>query len=235
MWECKAICQRHFGAFYDSVMTNLVHRCHAPGRNHTHGCSLRDHRVGKWAQVQMIDQIELDDKTPRAPGREPGIEPPDSGGTRSDTALVGIVAEKVLMAWLRNRYQLLFPFAIDLRRLDDAQFEVLVQSMITAARSDGSHGARDRERIEAVLRYLGSEDARHRSITDAALANPQPLNEVLRNVTDVQGGALVYAAALLVLDVRKTVNRRYLDYLAARLKLSGELIASLEQRYQSAA
>lgn len=182
-----------------------------------------------------MEQIERDNEVPGAPEREPDNSRLEMGDTRSDGALVGIVAEKILMAWLRNRYQLLFPFAIDLRRLDDTQFEVLVQSMITAARSDGSHGTRDHERIEAVLRYLGSEDARHRSITDAAIANPKPLNEVLRSVTDVQGGALVYAAALLVLDVRNTVNRRYLDYLAARLKLSDDLIESLEQRYQSAA
>lgn len=171
---------------------------------------------------------------PPSPAEEVDIAPADHPRAPFDAGLVGTVAEKILMAWLRNRYQLLFPFAIDLRRLNDAQFEVLVQSMITAARSDGTQDDQDRERIEAVLRYLGSEDARYRAITDAALANPKPLNEVLRSVTDVQGGALVYAASLLVLDVRKTVNRRYLDYLAARLKLSEDLVASLEQRYQSA-
>jgi uncharacterized membrane protein YebE (DUF533 family) len=55
----------------------------------------------------------------------------------------------------------------------------------------------------------------------------------LGRVRDVQTGALVYAASLMAVDQRKPVNRLYLRYLAARLQLSDELVASLEQRYRS--
>jgi uncharacterized membrane protein YebE (DUF533 family) len=37
----------------------------------------------------------------------------------------------------------------------------------------------------------------------------------------------------MAVDQRKPVNRFYLRYLAARLQLSDELVASLEQRYRS--
>src|SRR4051794_39541855 len=48
---------------------------------------------------------------------------PDDPFTDLDPGLVSILGEKVLHGWLRNRYQLLFPFALDLRRLDDRQAE----------------------------------------------------------------------------------------------------------------
>ncbi len=34
-----------------------------------------------------------------------------------DQSILDVLAEKVLLAWLRNRYQLLFPFALDFKRL----------------------------------------------------------------------------------------------------------------------
>jgi uncharacterized membrane protein YebE (DUF533 family) len=73
-----------------------------------------------------------------------------------------------------------------------------------------------------------------RALLDAALAQPKPLNELLREVRDVRAAALVYAASLMAVDRRKPVNRYYLRYLAARLQLSEEMVGSLEQRFRSA-
>lgn len=179
------------------------------------------------------EMAEQPDASPTLQGPSAG-EPDSSLVVWTDSTIVGIVAEKILLAWLRNRRQLLFPFAMDLRRLDPDQFDLLVHAMIAAARSDGSSDSRDRHRIDAALERLGADDEEHRRIRDGALAHAKPLDEILGRAHDVQAGALVYAASLLVLDVRKTVNRRYLDYLAARLNLSDELIASLEPRFQSA-
>ena len=149
-----------------------------------------------------------------------------------DPGLVCILSEKVLLAWLRNRYQLLFPFVLDLRRLDRAQADLFIRAMVAAAQADGGFDGRERERIEGML-SLVNPDAADRSVLDAALSGQRPLNEVLREVRDVQTAALFYAASLMAVDRRNPVNHHYLRYLAARLQLSDELVTSLEQRFRS--
>ena len=158
--------------------------------------------------------------------------PADRATGDFDPGIVGVLAEKVLRAWLQNRYQLLFPFALNLRRLDQRQAELLVHAMIAAAEADGSFDRRERERIEGTLSLVDpSED--ERAFLEKALTRPRPLNDILSEVHDVETGALVYAASLMALDERKPVNRYYLKYLAARLQLSEELTGSLEQRYRA--
>jgi hypothetical protein len=149
-----------------------------------------------------------------------------------DPGIVYVLSEKVLLSWLRNRYQLLFPFALDLRRLDERQAELLVHAMIAAAQADGSFDGNERKRIEGTL-SLVDPDEDERAFLEAVINQPKPLNEILKDVHDVQTGALVYAASLMAVDQRKPVNRYYLKYLAARLQLSEELTGSLEQRYRS--
>jgi hypothetical protein len=151
-----------------------------------------------------------------------------------DPGIVCILSEKILLAWLRNRYQLLFPFALDLRHLDETQADLFIHAMITAAQADGTCDGRERARIEGTL-ALVNPDALERGHLDAALEHPRPLNELLRQVRDMQTGTLFYAASLLAVDRRNPVNLHYLRYLAARLQLSDELVASLEQRFRSSA
>jgi hypothetical protein len=163
-----------------------------------------------------------------APGEEAG-EPT----TAFDEGILDVLGQKVLLAWLRNRYQLLFPISLDLRRLDRTQTELVVHGMVAAAQADDAFEAQEQERIKGVLDLIGP-NGEHQALLDAALAQPKPLNELLREVRDVQAAALVYAASLMAVDRRKPVNRYYLRYLAARLKLSEELVGSLEQRFRSA-
>jgi hypothetical protein len=158
-------------------------------------------------------------------------EPVEGGGEPEfDPGIVGILSEKVLLAWLRNRYQLLFPFALDLRRLDERQAGLLVHAMIAAAQADGSFDKQERDRIAGTL-DLVNPSADESAFLTQAIENPTPLNGILSAVRDVQTGALVYAASLMAVDRRQPVNRYYLRYLAARLQLSDELAKSLEQRY----
>ncbi len=178
---------------------------------------------------------------PAVPVRpSPSGTPPGGNGGEAreadaafDPSIVAVLAEKVLLAWLRNRYQLLFPFALDLRRLDKPQAELLLHAMITAAQADGALEGKKRERIEGALSLVNPSD-NMRALLEAALAHPKPLNEILGQVHDIQTGALVYAASLMAVDPRKPVNRHYLRYLAARLQLSEELVGSLERRFHSA-
>jgi len=157
---------------------------------------------------------------------------PDRPAGEFDTGIVNVLAEKILLAWLRNRYQLLFPFALDLRRLDEQQAELLVHAMIAAAQADGSFDGKERRRIEGILDLVDSNDE-ERAFLETLVSRSKPLNEILKEVHDTQTGALVYAASLMAVDQRKPVNRYYLRYLAARLQLSEELVGSLEQRYRS--
>ena len=156
------------------------------------------------------------------------------GADGLDPSIAGVLADKVLHAWLRNRYQLLFPFALDLRRLGPEAATLAIDAMLVAAQADGTFDARERERIEAALRLVAPDEPA-RALLDAGLAAPKPLAVVLRQVGDVQRAALAYAASLMAIDPGKRVNRRYLDYLAARLQLSDELVESLERRYRATA
>jgi hypothetical protein len=166
------------------------------------------------------------------PAAERGEEP--SPPTAAfDEGILDVLGQKVLLAWLRNRYQLLFPIALDLRRLDRPQTELLVHAMVAAAQADDAFEAQEQERIRGVLELM-DPGGDQRALLDAALAQPKPLNELLREVRDVRAAALVYAASLMAVDRRKPVNRYYLRYLAARLQLSEEMVGSLEQRFRSA-
>ena len=180
-----------------------------------------------------------DDPAPAAamPVPAPPPEPPPAAADEPagpDPGIVCILSEKILLAWLRNRYQLLFPFVLDLRRLDRRQADLFIHAMIAAAQADGSCDGRERGRIEGTLALVNS-NVMERGYLDAALEHPRPLNELLREVRDVQAAALFYAASLLAVDRRNPVNHHYLRYLAARLQLSDELVASLEQRFRSSA
>jgi hypothetical protein len=183
---------------------------------------------------------DRDNAPPLANAAPRPVPPPDTPPAVADEpvgpdpGIVCILSEKILLAWLRNRYQLLFPFVLDLRRLDRAQADLFIHAMIVAAQADGSCDGRERGRIEGTL-ALVNPNVMERGYLDTALEHPKPLNELLRQVRDVQTGALFYAASLLAVDRRNPINHHYLRYLAARLQLSEELVASLEQRFRSSA
>ncbi len=170
--------------------------------------------------------------SPTAAGGLAGPELAQAGASGLDPGIIGVVADKVLLAWLRNRYQLLFPLAFDLRRLNAEQAELVLHAMIAAAHADGSLDGQERQRIESALTLVNPREDEQAYLSEA-LRQPKPLNELLTRVRDVQTGALVYAASLLALDQRKPVNGYYLQYLAARLQLSDELAESLHQRFQA--
>lgn len=80
-------------------------------------------------------------QTPVEPAPEPEVDP----------GIVNALASKVLLAWLRNRYQLLFPFSFDLRRLDRTQAELAIHAMVAAAQADGSFDGKEREDRKSVV------------------------------------------------------------------------------------
>ena len=171
----------------------------------------------------LPESVETDRDDPARP----------AGPAEHDEPLVEIVAAKVLMAWLRNRQQLLVPFSIDLQKIETAHVDLLLQAMIVAAQADGTIDGKERERVRAALERLNATQEQLANL-DAALDRPKPLAHALSEVKDVQTGAIVYAASLLAIDRRKLVNRQYLRYLAARLQLPKDVSRSLEQRFFAA-
>lgn len=155
-----------------------------------------------------------------------------AGAGPVDAGIVDVLAGKILVAWLRNRHQLLYPLAFDLARLDRGQALLLVRAMAVAAEADGMRDPPELGRIAAVVDRLGAEPGL-RTELGRAIDAPGSLNEILAGVRDTRTAGLVYAAALLALDQRLPVNEHWLRYLAARLQLPDELAASLRQRYRS--
>jgi uncharacterized membrane protein YebE (DUF533 family) len=163
-----------------------------------------------------------------------GAEDSEEAGPREhDESIVQVLSSKIFVDWLRNRQQLLVPLAVDMERLDPAVAESVVQAMVAASQASGARDGRERERVQAALTVLHASDE-HRALVSAALDSRKPLARVLDGIADVQTGALLYAATLLVIDRRKLVDRQYLRYLAARLQLPRDTTRSLEQRFRAA-
>jgi uncharacterized membrane protein YebE (DUF533 family) len=149
--------------------------------------------------------------------------PPPSLAPGGEAALRERLAEKLLQAWMANRQQLRVPLTLNLARLPPPQAALLTEVMRATLEADGRFDEADRQRLAAALRRLG--DA---SPADAA----RPLQDVLADVEAAGIGAQAYAAAALVSDARRPVERAFLDWLAARLALPPDLVAELARRYR---
>src|SRR4051794_744695 len=105
-------------SYFPTILTQLVRA--ALGRNQ--GAALAGH-----APLPSLNHgAASPDLRHPGPGSSRGSDAPDDSFAELDPGLISILGEKVLHGWLRNRYQLLFPLALDLRRLDDRQAELLV-------------------------------------------------------------------------------------------------------------
>ena len=159
--------------------------------------------------------------------------PPEAGGPREhDEGVVHTLAAKIMLDWLRNRQQLLVPLTLDLGKMEPAQADILIQLMVAAARADGVFDESAKARLAAAVKQVNADEEQE-AVLRSSIGRPTRLFEALTEV-DAQTGASVYAASLLAIDRRKSVNRQYLRYLAARLRLPREVTRSLEQRYTSA-
>lgn len=145
--------------------------------------------------------------------------------------LLEILARKTLGAWMANRHQTLFPLAINLRRLEPAQAELLAQAIACAMLAAGSDAARLPE-VRAWLRTVGGEETMA-ALLDAALAAPLPLPTLLDRIEAAKLVPQAFAVALAAVDQREPANRLFLDYLAARLRVPGDMARSLAQRFRS--
>lgn len=161
---------------------------------------------------------------PRAP------QPPELRATPM-TPVRDAVAQKLLLGFLQNRHQTLYPLSINFRTFDDAGSALLMRVVAVSLLAGGTSASAMTERVDGWLnKTQGGE--RERATLAAALADPQALSTLLAEAASAKLGAASYAVALAVLDQRQSVNRRFLEYLAVRLAVPSDIARSLAQRYR---
>lgn len=105
----------------------------------------------------------------------------------------------------------------------------MLKAMIAAAKSDGHLDERERGLVEAEMHRLAADPAL-RARVDAELRRPVEPADVAAGIASPEQAAEVYLASLVVCDSTTTMERAYLDALAAALKLPASLKADLEAR-----
>ena len=147
-----------------------------------------------------------------------------------DDAPLDVLASKIVFAHLRNRQQLLGPPPTALGHLDQTETELLIRAAVAAAQANGRF-TEERERLlRAALSANGLQVAES-GFVSAALRAAVPLDALLAQVKSPHVASLFYAASLLALDKHDPVNRAYLAFLAARLRLEPEALARLHSQY----
>ncbi len=111
--------------------------------------------------------------------------------------------------------------------VSDARALLLIRAMIAAAQADGEITSDERARIIDQLdaRDADSEDRR---ILERELADPKPLDMLLREVDDRDTAQQFYLASRAAVDGSAPTQKAYLDYLRQRLALSAEEVEAAE-------
>lgn len=145
--------------------------------------------------------------------------------------IVAAVAEKILQGWLQNRYQTRYPLVLKLDNMTVADATLIVALAGDCLRMGAGPGDRDTAR-DAAQAWLGSIGAPPAAL--AALAEPpHDPNALIAQLRAANLSAESYAVAAHVLGRRSLVNRRFLDYLSARLEVPDEIARSINRRHAS--
>ncbi len=112
--------------------------------------------------------------------------------------------------------------------VSDGRALLLIRAMITAANSDGRISEDERRRILAKLDEDGA-DADDRRTVERELANPVPLEDLLREVRDEDTAQQFYLASRVAVEGETGVQKSYLEFLRQRLALPEEDVAEVDQ------
>jgi uncharacterized membrane protein YebE (DUF533 family) len=105
---------------------------------------------------------------------------------------------------------------------------LLIRAMIAAANSDGRITADERTRICGKLEEAGV-DGEDKRIVEAELADPKPLDTLLREVGDRETAQQFYLASHAATDGGTPAQKSYLAYLRQRLELPEEDVEAVEK------
>ncbi len=117
---------------------------------------------------------------------------------------------------------------------DGKPFELaLVLAMIAAANADGHIGPDEQQAIFDRVGELPL-DAEAKAFVFDALANPPGLQDIAGLAESQEQAAELYLASRLAIDPDHPLEQAYLEALASRLSLPGDLVAQLESQVQTA-
>jgi uncharacterized membrane protein YebE (DUF533 family) len=139
------------------------------------------------------------------------------------------LAQKVLHGWMQNRHQTLYPLALTLRNMNEAEKRLIIGAMAFALQA-GEADERSGQRAEAWLRSVGGGGEDVAALAEARLV-PYLIDRFVAGVRSAGQGPQAYAAAVGALGRRGIANRRFHDYLAARLGVADEVARSMNRRY----
>jgi len=106
---------------------------------------------------------------------------------------------------------------------------VLIEAMIAAAKADGHVDADEQKRLFAEVERKDL-DAESKAYVFDLLSRPSDLANLAAAATDAELAGEVYLASRVAIDPDNPAEQAYLDALASRLGLPGELRAHLERQ-----
>lgn len=115
---------------------------------------------------------------------------------------------------------------------DNAHNELIIKSMIAAAKADGHVDNDEMERIESTLKQAGA-DQQLQQLIHSELNKPLDPSEIARLAQSPQQAAEIYLASLIVVDEQNFMEKAYLQELAKQLNLSSEVTFQLEQQLET--
>lgn len=109
-----------------------------------------------------------------------------------------------------------------------AQALRVVQAMIAASKADGVVDATERDRVFAKVSEAGLSQQDQDEVL-RLLTQPMDMEAVVRGVDSRELAMEIYAASLIAVSPASRAERAYLDLLAARLGLDGDLTMQIEK------
>lgn len=113
-----------------------------------------------------------------------------------------------------------------------AQALRVVQAMIAASKADGVVDATERDRVFAKVSEAGLSQQDQDEVL-RLLTQPMDMEAVVRGVDSRELAMEIYAASLIAVSPASRAERAYLDLLAARLGLDGDLTMQIEKAAES--
>ena len=101
-----------------------------------------------------------------------------------------------------------------------------LKAMINAAKADGRIDEMETERIVGKLKEGGISDEEQRFVAEE-MRKPMDMDSIARAVPNQQVATQIYAASLLAIEVDTDKERRYLQELAAALRLDDSAVGYL--------
>ncbi|KQT53019.1 MULTISPECIES: hypothetical protein [unclassified Aureimonas] len=183
-------------------------------------------RDGEAPVLELMALSETDAAPVPSRAGEPVLGPRD----RQRDILLRTLSAKVLNVHLANRFQTSYPLALNFQSLEPGAAALLVEVAATAILADPRTASQPQAVRSRMVEAQASETLL--AAFDEALIRPRALSLVLPEIVAAGLSSHAYAASLIALGRPTATGRHHLAYLAARLGLGEEIVASLRRRYQ---